>query len=145
MGLLSTNSPSTRPPIWRAVCYETWEWGEHCDSSIAPGLVTIKVCGHNMCGHNVCSHNVCSHNRCVVVGVGVFMVLVALLVFIAWGKRWSNGYLDNFDCNNGLMIQGPVACLHAVDLLHQGPYHTGIDHHALVRWGRRCRHRSLQT
>ena len=29
--------------------------------------------------------------------------------------------------------KGPVACLHAVDLLYQGPYHTGFDHHALVR------------
>ena len=30
--------------------------------------------------------------------------------------------------------QGPVACLHLVDLLHEAPYHSGLDHHALIRF-----------
>ena len=38
-------------------------------------------------------------------------------------------YLNNH--NNG---QGPVACLYLVDLLHESPYHSGLDHHALIRF-----------
>jgi len=34
-----------------------------------------------------------------------------------------------------LLHQGPVACLHPVDLLQKAPYHSGLDHHALISGG----------
>ena len=39
-----------------------------------------------------------------------------------------------FILNNHYNGQGPVACLYLVDLLHEAPYHSGLEHHALIRF-----------